>query len=80
MDGHVADMVQRVQRLVEDDPELNRMQHDAVVIDLGLYSSFGSHDHDQQHPKYELYWARRCELLMKTLAVVIAELTHFPKG
>lgn len=80
MDEYVADMVKRVQRLLEDDPELSLLSHDAVVRDLGLHASFGSFDADHQHPKYDLYWARRCELLMKTLGTVIAELTHFPRG
>ncbi len=79
MDGHVADMVHRAQRLLEDDVELNRLQHDAVVIDLGLPQHFGSLDEHEQHFKYDLYWARRCELMMKTLGTVIAELTHFPQ-
>lgn len=75
----MKDMVQRVLQLVSDDPMLCAESHRIAVDDLGLHGSFGSYDADHKHPKYELYWARRCEVLMKVLGTAIAELTHFPK-
>ena len=48
--------INKMVRIVMNDQDLQSHVHTQAVMTLGLDSSFGSNDDDEDHPQYDRYW------------------------